>query len=224
MSIAKKALVVATLSIAYGAGVAGMPPAANAATVACGPGCIEVFSPRFGDASNPGAVETVLGGVARVGAPIGLGPASGTNTAADMMPHFGSVSQFYAAGMVSAAVNQHYGPLNAAQLEYAPSGHLTGLCVGLAHRPYPGEPLSLQPCTTPGKTVFIVDAPDSPGTAPYVPLVVGSTNDFEHPWTMTYTGKPTNSPAPRIFVSHLRSGCHGVPITQLFGTRVGVLS
>jgi len=105
MSIAKKALVVATLSIACGAGVAGMP-AANAATAACGPGCIEVFSPRFGDANNPGAVETVLGGVARVGAPIGLGPASGTNTAADMMPHFGSVSQFYAAGMVSAAVNQ----------------------------------------------------------------------------------------------------------------------
>src|SRR5271165_2154229 len=132
MSKIRKALAsVATLAVATG--ICGATTvAASAATPACGSGCLEVFSPRFGTADNPRFVETVLHGTARVGAPMVLSRASDTNTASDIIPHLKTVSGFYASGMVSAAVNQHYGSLYAAQLEYAPSGHATGLCVGLA--------------------------------------------------------------------------------------------
>jgi hypothetical protein len=127
--------------------------------------------------------------------------------------------------MVSAAVNDHYGPLFAAQLEYAPAGQATGLCVGLARPAYENESLSLQPCTVPGSTVFIVDSPDAPAATPaYTPLIIGSTNDFVHPWTMVYYGTPTDRPIPRIRVAHLeRTRSGAVPIDQLFGTAHGIL-
>lgn len=222
----RKALAgVAMLTMA--AGICGATSvAASAATPACGPGCLEVFSPRFGTAENPGFVETVLRGKARVGAPMVLSRASNTNTASDIIPHLKTVSGFYASGMVSAAVNQHYGSLYAAQLEYAPSGQATGLCVGLAHPAYQNESLSLQPCTVPGSTVFIVDSPDAPAATPmYTPLLIGSTTNFVHPWTMVYYGNPTDRPTPRIRVSRLERECSGaVPIDQLFGTAHGVLN
>jgi len=37
------------------------------------------------------------------------------------------VSDFFAAGLVSAAVNQHYGSQTAVQIEYAPLGKPAGL-------------------------------------------------------------------------------------------------
>jgi pimeloyl-ACP methyl ester carboxylesterase len=198
---------------------------AKAATPQCGPSCLEVFSPRFGTATNPGFVETVFTGAARVGAPMVLDRASNTNTASDIIPHLNKVSGFYASGMVSAAVNDHYGALFAAQLEYAPAGNTTGLCVGLAHPAYEYESLSLQPCTQPGSTVFIVDSPDAPAATPgYTPLVLGSTTDFIHPWTMVYDGDPTDHPTPHIRVSTLQRDQSGtVPIDQLFGTAHGIL-
>ena len=214
----------AILTVASGI-CAGTTVVASAATPACGTGCLEVFSPRFGTANNPGFVETVLHGAARAGAPMVLSRASSTNPASDIIPHLNTVSGFYASGMVSAAVNQHYGPLYAAQLEYAPYGHATGLCVGLAHPAYENEPLSLQPCTVPGSTVFIVDSPDAPAATPaYTPLIVGSTTNFVHPWTMVYYGNPTDRPTPRIRVSRLeRTQSGAVPIDQLFGIAHGIL-
>jgi pimeloyl-ACP methyl ester carboxylesterase len=154
-----------------------------------------------------------------------LSQASNTNTASDIMPHLKTVAGWYASGMVSADVNQHYGSLPAAQLEYAPSGNLTGLCVGLAHPAFENESLSLQPCTTPGTTVFIVDIPDAPAATPsYTPLIIGSTSDFVQPWTMVYDGYPTDRPTPRIEVSKLeRTPSGAVPIDQLFGTAHGIL-
>jgi hypothetical protein len=225
MSVIRKALTTAAmLTMATGI-CATTTLTANAATPACGSGCLEVFSPRFGTADNPGFVETVLHGKARIGAPMVLSAASNTNTASDIIPHLKTVSGFYASGMVSAAVNQHYGPLFAAQLEYAPSGKATGLCVGLAHPAYENESLSLQPCTVTGSTVFIVDSPDAPAATPmYTPLIIGSTDDFVHPWTMVYYGMPTDRPTPRIRVSHLeRTRSGAVPIDQLFGTAHGIL-
>jgi hypothetical protein len=56
-----------------------------------------------------------------------------------------------------------------------------------AHRPvrsptttaYQDEGLTLQPCSTPGATVWIIDTADSRATAPtYFPIVNGSTTDF----------------------------------------------
>jgi pimeloyl-ACP methyl ester carboxylesterase len=223
MSKTRKAIASAALLSAatglYGASTL----TAHAATPACGPGCLEVFSPRFGTASNPRFVETVLGGSAKTGTPLVLGRASDSSTASDIIPHLNKVAGFYASGMVSAGVNEHYGSLPAAQLEYAPSGHATGLCVGLERPAYSGESLSLQPCTVAGSTVFIVDIPDA-SKAGYTPLVIGSTTDFVHPLTMVYDGVPTDQPTPRIRVSQLRRNANGeVPIDQLFGTTHGVV-
>jgi pimeloyl-ACP methyl ester carboxylesterase len=224
--IRKTLATVATLTLAAGLYGVSSVVDASAATPACGPMCLEVFSPQFGTADNPRFVETVLNGREEIGAPMVLGPASNTNTASDIVPHLNKVSGFYAAGMVSAAVNAHYGSLFAAQLEYAPAGDATGLCVGLAHPAYENESLSLQSCTIPGSTVFIVDSPDAPAATPtYTPLIIGSTTNFVHPWTMVYNGKPTDQPTPRIRVSRLqRTAAGAVPIDQLFGTDHGVLN
>jgi hypothetical protein len=64
--------------------------------------------------------------------------------------------------MVSAEVNSHYGCLTAVQQEYAPLGIRSGLCVGLASVAYQNEGLTLQPCSVPATTVWVVDPAVSP--------------------------------------------------------------
>ena len=231
MPVRSRVLASAAATIAVvGAGTGTTLPA-SAATPACGPDCIAVFSPEFGTHGDPRFVEAVLDGVATVGQPLVLHRASSSDPSEDFVPRGGLVSDFAAAGMVSAAVDGHYGSLRAAQLEYAPSGVASGLCVGLDGTAYEDQPLGLQPCSVPGTTVWIVDTADSPATAGYSPLVNGSTTDFTHPFAMTYPAgaSPTDEPAPQIHVSHLRS-CHdagtderAVPDRQLWGTVLGVL-
>ncbi|MGY1634170.1 hypothetical protein ACI784_20900 [Geodermatophilus sp. SYSU D01186] len=233
MSLKSKVLAAAAAPMTVvGVGAVTTLPA-SAATPECGPDCIAVFSPAFGTHGDPQFVEAVLGGVGTVGQPLILHRASSSDPSEDFLPRGGLVSDFHAAGMVSAAVNSHYGSLRAAQLEYAPSGVASGLCVGLARAAYENEPLSLQPCSVPETTVWIVDTADSPATAAegYSPLVNGSTRDFTHPFAMTYPTDafPTDEPAPQIHVRHLRF-CDdvgrdesAVPDRQLWGTDFGVL-
>lgn len=175
--------------------------------------------------ANPNFVETVFQGVARVGQPTILARPSSSNPAGDLIataPPSGSlVSDFFAAGLVSAAVNQHYGNLNAAQIEYAPFGKRTGLCAGLATTAYQNEGLTLQPCSTPGTTVWIIDTADSPATAPLrFPIVSGSTTDFTHPFAMTIHGNPAHKRFPQIKVQRLRGNPDHVRVSQLWGANV----
>jgi hypothetical protein len=233
MSVTRKVLAAAAAPItAVGVSTVVTFPA-SAATPACGPGCIEVFSPEFGTHGDPRFVEAVSQGVGKAGQPLILRRASSSDPSEDLKPRSGLVSDFYAAGKVSAAVDRHYGTLRASQLEYAPSGVASGLCVGLARRAYENEPLGLQPCSVAETTVWIVDTVDSPATAArgYFPLVNGSTRNFTHPFAMTYPSHafPTDEPAPQIHVRHLRF-CNEadpeertVPDRQLWGTEVGVL-
>jgi hypothetical protein len=168
MSIKRKVLAVAAMLIMVGGVSTVETRSASAATPQCGPNCIQIFSAKFGTNANPNFVETVFQGVARVGQPTILARPSSSNPAGDLIataPGGGLVSDFFAAGMVSAAVNQHYGNLNAAQIEYAPFGERTGLCAGLATTAFQNEGLTLQPCSTPGATVWIIDTADSPATA-----------------------------------------------------------
>jgi hypothetical protein len=141
-----------TLTVAGGLVTAGTVPA-EAATPECGPNCVQVFSAKFGTPEDPGYVESVLGGIAEAGVPTGLSPVSSTDPAGDMrVSRAGPVSGFYADGMVSAAVNEHYGELTAVQIQYAPEGDGSAdLCAGLATTAYQGQPLSLQPCSTPAR-------------------------------------------------------------------------
>jgi hypothetical protein len=225
MPIKKKALgAAATLSLVGGFATVGTM-SATAATPRCGKTCIEIFSPRFGTAAQPNFVETVRHGVARVGQPAILYKASSSDPAGDWIVPAGGpvpVSEFYAKGLVSAAVNRHYGSLEAAQIEYAPYGKPTGLCTGVAKTAYENEGLTLQPCSVPDNTVWIIDpAVAPPAAAGYFALISGSTTDFVHPFAMTYRHKP---PA-KIRADHLRFSTDGtVSDTQLFGAAFGVVN
>jgi hypothetical protein len=222
MSIRSKLLVTAaTLTMAGGLSTAGTL-SAGAATPQCGPHCVQIFSAKFGTPANPGYVETVSRGIAKAGVPTGLRPVSSHKPAGDLIvSRAGLVSNFYAAGMVSAAVNNHYGNLHAVQIEYAPRGTATGLCAALATTAYQNEALSLQPCSTPGTTVFVIDTADSPATAPtYFPIVSASTTDFVHPYAMTIDGNPAHERFLPIRVRHLIGNPGHVPENQLWGSNV----
>ena len=222
MSIKRTVLAAAaTLTVAGGLGTVGALPA-TAATPQCGPHCIQVFSAKFGTSADPGFVETVFQGVGTVGQPTIVAPPSSTDPAGDLIvPRAGLVSAFFAAGLVSAAVNQHYGSELAVQIEFAPLGQPTGLCSALATTAYQNEGLTLQPCSTPGTTVWIVDRADSPGppSAPF-PIVNGSTTDFTHPFAMIIHGNPGHKRFPQIKVQRLRGNPDHVRISQLWGAIV----
>ena len=209
----------AMVTMAGGLCTVGTPPA-SAATPQCGPHCIQIFSAKFGTPEQPRFVESVFRGIAAPGVPTGLRRVSGNNPAGDMIvARAGKVSDFYAAAMVSTAVNNHYGNLSAVQIGYAPRGKATGLCAALATTAYQNERLTLQPCSAPGTTVFIIDTADSPATAPtYFPIVNASTTDFAHPFAMTIGGNPAHERFLPIRVRHLIGNPHHVPENQLWGS------
>jgi hypothetical protein len=216
----------ATLALAVAAGLVGTL-SASAATPACGSGCIAVFSRELGTYAQPNFVEAVLGGQAASGQAIGLKQASGSDPSEDILPLGGLVSDFYAKGMVSADVNNHYGSLRAVQQEYAPSGTPSGLCVGLPSVAHQGEGLALQPCTVPSTTVWIVD-PALSATPGYFPIINGSTTDFRHPFAMDLPQDELGSAQQtlQMQVRHLQFlGSDGtLPDRQLWGAHFGPLN
>jgi hypothetical protein len=212
-----------SLTLVGGLTTVGTVPA-TAATPQCGSHCIEVFSPRFGTPAQPDFVETVRHRVARVGQPAILYRASDSNPAEDWIVPAGglvAVSQLYAEGLVSAAVERHYRSLDAAQIEYAPHGKATGLCTGVAMTAFENEGLTLQPCSVPDDTIWIIDTAVAPPTeAGYFALINGSTTDFSRPYVMTYR----HDPPAQIRAEHLRLSKDGTASdTQLFGADFGVL-
>jgi hypothetical protein len=242
MSIKSKLLAgAAALALIGGVGTVGAL-SASAATPSCGGNCIDIFSRAFGTHRTPNFVLDVLRQGAKVGQPIILFRTSNTDPAEDIVPSLqGLTSDFFAAGLVSAAVNLHYGggavgfPDDPAiELEYAPFGVDSGLCVGVAATATAKEGVTLQPCGVSAKTVWIIDSNDSPATlgGGYVPLINGSDTNFSHPFVLTYpsNGFPTDRPRPQLFVNNLTGFSHGIgtPIGsvsdfQLWGANFGVL-
>ena len=220
MSIKSKVLAAAAvLTVAGGLSTVGTV-AANAATPQCGPGCVEVYSMKYATATSLGFVETVLLGIPLRGVPTIVQRASSSNPAEDLIVPLGGpvpVSEFYTAGLVSAAVNEHYGNKLAVQLEYAPYGKPTGLCTAVATTAYQDEHLSLQPCSTAGTTVWILDFADSP-TPTHVtfPIINGSDTDFVHPFVMTILGNPAHQLFTPIIMQHLIGSAGSVPANQLW--------
>ena len=239
----------ATLALVGSVGTVGAL-SASAATPSCGRDCINIFSRAFGTHRTPNFVMDVLRQGAKVGQPIILFRTSNTDPAEDFVPSIqGTTADFYAAGLVSAAVALHYGCIPggnfpncgttgvddpAIEVEYAPFGVDSGLCVGLAATATQGEGVTLQPCGVSAKTVWIIDVNDSPATfnRGYVPLINGSTTNFSHPHVLTYpaNGFPTDKPRPQLQVKNLTgfSQGRGTPIgsvqdIQLWGADFGVL-
>ena len=216
MSIKSKVPAAAAgLILACGLSAAATLPA-GASTTQCGSACVQISSNMYG----PGFVESVFQGIAAAGQPTILHAASDSDPTGDFINPLGHpvlVSTFYAQGMVSAAVNAHYGSEPAVQVEYAPFGQGTGLCAAVATPAYQNEGLSLQPCSTPGTTVFIIDKNDSPGTWPaWFPIVNASTADFTHPYTMTIDGNPADKPFPQITLQRMHDNPTDVPDNQLW--------
>src|SRR6266849_366592 len=201
MSIKNKVFAAAaTLTLVGGVGAVGAM-SASAATPSCNFSCVDIFSRVFGTHRHPGFALDVWRQGARVGQPIILFRTSNMDPAEDFTVAFqGLVSDFNAAGLVSNAVALHYGggapgpgdgfPDDAAwEVEYAPFGVDSGLCVGLATTAIQGEGVTLQPCGVSGKTVWILDTFDQPFTFFFhgeAPLINGSDTNFSHPFVLTY--------------------------------------
>ena len=218
---------VAALAIACGVSAAATGTA-SAATAECDAACISVFSSELGTYDQPNFVEAILGGgEAQVGQPVGLKQANKFDPTQDIMPDApvpdAKVSDFFAAGMVSAEANQHYGSLPAVQQEYAPFRIPTGLCVGLA-RVAENEGLTLQPCND-DTTVWVVHQ-GLRTPAGYFPIVNAATTDFRRPFSMhlprneVASGKPLQMQARRL---QFLTGEKALRARQLWGAWSGTL-
>jgi hypothetical protein len=222
MSIKSKVLAAAAvLTVAGGLSTAGTV-AASAATPQCANNCLTPKS-----AAYPGFVETVLFGIPLRGVPTIVTPAADWNPGEDFTLPTGvpvTTSYFLASGMISAAVASYYGGSGyaAVQIEYAPYGHPTGLCSGIATTAYQEEALSLQPCSTPDTTVWILDFKDSQIKGDYS-IINASTTDFTHPFVMTILGNPADQLYTPIILQHLIGNPGNVPANELWATAVGTL-
>jgi len=215
----------AVLTLAGGLSTLAAAPA-SAATPQCGASCIEVYSAKFATPASLGFVETVLLGIPVRGVPTEVRRASSSNPAEDLIVPLGAtvpVSQYYADGMVSAAVNEHYGNEPAVQIEYAPYGHATGLCTAVAVTAYQDEGLSLQPCSAPGTTVWIIDTVDASSSSAF-PIINGSDTDFVQPYAMSILGNPGHHLFTPIILQHLTGSPGSEPANQLWGDHFGPVS
>ena len=172
-------------------------------------------------------METVLFGIPLRGAPTIVTPAAGWNPGEDFtVPTGGPVnaSYFAANGMISAATASHYsGPgYLALQIEYAPYGKPSGLCSAIPTTAYQDEALSLQPCSTPDTTVWILDFKDSQIPGDYS-IINATTTDFTHPFVMTILGNPAHQLLAPIILQHLTGNPGNVPANELWSTASGTL-
>ncbi len=207
-----------------GFALAGAPPA-NAATPQCGQSCVDLFSGVSATLTQPSPVLDAQGEA--VGSPVVLLGASDTNPGEDFVIDYqGQVSDFYTAGLVSAAVDLHYGggaygfpDDHAFEVEYAPGGVDSGLCPGTASTAAQGTAVSLQPCGVSSKTVWIVDSSASINGS-LVPLINGSDTNFSTPYVLTY---PMDPSLP-LETATLQNSAGQTPDNQLWSEVFGILT
>jgi hypothetical protein len=262
MSIKSKVFAAAaTLTLIGGVGAAGALSAgtATAATPSCGFTCVDIFSHEFGTHSSPAFVLDTLRQGSKTGQPLILFRTSNSDPAEDFSLAFqGTTADFFAAGLVGSAVALHYGcipaPLSgdnfpdcygqttfavndpAFEIEYAPYGVDSGLCMGTGSVAANETKVALEPCGVSAKTVWIADVFDSPSTvfSGYVPLINGSDTNFSQPFVLTYPGSgyPTDKPRPQLETENLSGFTQGFPPgielgtvndSQLWGADLGVL-
>ena len=266
MNIKSKAFAgISALALLGGIGTAGVLAAspAGAATPSCGTKCLNVYSKQFGKVF----ITDVFRQGARVGQPVILFPRSNSDPAEDFtVSDQNKVSDYFAAGLVSAQVMLHYGctpgfvfsngqganitcPRNTAdeqagELEYAPFGVDTGLClgVGTGRLPAAGRAnVSLQPCGQDARTIWILDGVDICNSFQFgeAPVINGADTNFSHPSVLTYPANayPTDRPRAQLYVTNLTgfsqngppspnpSGCQsivGANTNQLWSAYLGI--
>jgi hypothetical protein len=258
MSIKSKVFAAAaTLTLIGGVGAAGALTAgtASAGTPSCGHSCIDIFSREFGTHHSPTFVLDTLRQGSRTGQPLILFRTSNSDPAEDFSAAFqGTTADFFAAGLVGSAVALHYGCIPtinfpdcygqthfaindpAFEIEYAPYGVDSGLCMGTGTVAANETKVALEPCGVSSKTVWIADIFDSPQTlfSGYVPLINGSDTNFSQPFVLTYPtpGYPTDMPRVQLETANLTGFTEGFPPgpelgtvddSQLWGADFGVL-
>jgi hypothetical protein len=194
MSIKSKVFATAaTMTMVGGIGAVGLLPA-DAATPSCGASCAATFGAEYG----PAFVLDVLRQGEKVGQPIILFRTSTSDPAEDFtISDQGTVDDFYSDGLVSAALDFNYFDDEAYEVEYAPYGVDSGLCIGVGSTAGDDTPVALEPCGASSKTVWVVDNTDS--AAPYA-WINGSDTNFTHPFVLHYPGTayPTDMPRPQL--------------------------
>jgi hypothetical protein len=227
MSIKRTMLFATTLAVVAGASSVATPTG-QAATPECGERCISVFSHALGTYAEPNFVEGVLHGAAKVGQPVIVSEASGSNPSQDLLPRLRPVSVFHAAGMVSDDVKDRYSDHLAVQIEYAPSGNGTELCVGLKKAAYQNEGLTLQPCDVPGTTVWVIDTLNFDPEDGIFALVNASSRNLVRPFAMSFphSADPSDELNAQITVRRLQFlGRDRSPtLRQLWGALNGPLT
>jgi hypothetical protein len=212
------------LAVVGGAAAAGTLPA-HAETPACGPTCVDLYGGIPAKLGYPSFLIDAYKQGQAAGTPIVLSAVSDIDPSEDFtISNEGLVSTFFAADLVSAAVNQHYGSDTAYEYEYSPYGAPTGECVGVAATATAGEHVTLQPCGVSGKTIWIADTSGSI-TDSFVPLINGSDTDFLDPVVLTYPSDlfPTDTPRPALYVANLPGSSEPVPDSQLWSALSGTL-
>ena len=149
------------------------------------------------------------------------------------------VSDYFQAGLVSAGVALHYGckagvdatscapnqPDDVAfELDYAPYGADTGLCMGVASTAAQGTVVSLQPCGVNNHTLWILDS-SQPLTTAYAALIAASDTDFTAPYVLTDDGPVNGLPfEQQLETANLVTSPAGlVEASQLWGADTGTL-
>jgi hypothetical protein len=252
MSITSKVLAAATtLTLVGGVGVAAALTAgtASAATPSCGPACIDIFSHHFGTHKSPKYVVDVFRQGEKTGQPVILFRTANLDPAEDWTAAFlGTTADFRAAGLVSSAVALHYGCIPgpggnfptcygqtrfavddpAFEIEYAPFGVDSGLCMGVAAAAFNHEGVTLQPCGVSAKTVWIADIFDSPDTLfnGSVPAINGSDTNFSRPFVLTYPrdSVPADKPRSQLVVTNLTGSSRTRPPFNIPGPKLGTVN
>jgi hypothetical protein len=227
MSIKSKIFAAAaTLTMVGGLGAAGTLTA-NAATPSCGHNCIDIFSREFGTHKHPTFVLDVFQQKARAGQPIILWATSNFDAGEDFtISNQGTVADFFAAGLVSSALNLHYSKLHAFEFQYTPDGAGTNLCIGVGTTAATGTPVALEPCGVSAKTIWVVDSFDTI-KGHFVPLINGSDTNFSHPYVLNYPGNgafPTDNPRPQLTTWTLSKFSNGTVFdNQMWSANFGIL-
>lgn len=179
----KRVLVTLLSMVLVVAGAMVGSPAAQAGTAFCGTSCMNLYNPYLGTAKRPNVVMEVLAQSATVGAPLVLARASNQDPGEDFTISLqGTVADFYAAGLMSAAMGLNYPNLLASEIQYSPDGADSGLCAGVATTPTSGTPVGLQPCGVSAKTVWVSDPQPQPAGSNV--LINGANNQFPNPFVL----------------------------------------
>jgi hypothetical protein len=215
---AVSAAAVVTASLGLSAGVASAATHAKKDTVACGSNCVSLFSDQLGSSVTMNAFiagDTGVGG--RFGTPVNMHLAANYRPNGDFQPSIsGFVFQycgFLANDFFSPTsfICQHYPLFAVIELNWAPFGNQSGFCAGVS-RATSGRQVTLQPCGSTAKTVWVADRihsttgsncliPASPPVSAgdpsvkFCPLINGGDTNFSQPLVLTLdtgTNRPTN--------------------------------